>query len=1018
MPEDAALRTAEDGTAGRAEGAREVVEALDAAAVLFDAEGRCVASNARLRSLVPDGAGPRAGEDMEAVVARMARGARPRARSGPDAVGAARTLLAAIRSYARDVETTLADGRTLLVTSSPMARGGRLVTVRDAGSDRMGERRALELLRDAFASVEIGMILWDASLRVQMVNEAWREAAWPVREGASVRDLGLAMVRSGLGAERRGARSPEAYVDAAIARMHAEPRRAEIARPGGRRTLVRSFPTASGGVMALAFDVTEARTAEARALEMLRDAVEALDEGLMLYDGDMRAALWNSAYERIAFPPGRPPEAGESVERHARLLMEGGWWRPPAGAATPEEGLAVLSEAIGARAKGFPIERADGRRIEGSLHSTALGGMLVSARDVTEQRSAEERAREMLRDAVEALEEGMVLYDRDLRVVLYNRAYVDMVFPGREGSLLGLTVREQMTEMVSMGTLAPPEGCGFETFVAQIEGAVRACAKGYQTEMADGRTMQGSVYPTPLGGYLLSARDITERVRAERGAREADDLLRTLVEASPTTFMVSRLEDGAVLYAPPAAFDQARGLDMSRDITDPETRRRYLDALLPTGRLKDWPVRFHRSDGTHLDCLTSARVIEHNGERLIVSSTVDVTERLALEAELERQREAAHQHEKLSALGELLAGVAHELNNPLSVVVGYALMLREQVDDPALLRRVERVSSAAERCARIVQTFLAMARQRPAEIVPCRVNELVTAALDVAGAGLRAAGARVMLRLDPGLPPVAADPDQIAQVLSNLVINAEHALGGLGARGRLTISTRRDGPEIVIEVADNGPGVPEALRRRVFEPFFSTKEVGAGTGVGLAFCHRIVTAHGGRLLLDPRPGHGAVFQVRLPVGSPEPAEAAAQPPAGSGAPGRGHVLVLDDEPDVALMLRDVLAEAGWRVTVRSRPDDALRVCRRRRFDAVVCDVRMPGMDGPAFLAALAEAAPDQAARLAFVTGDAMSDGVAEFLAGCGRPRLEKPVVPAELRAMVERLAAAPGRPDGPSEDAR
>ena len=262
--------------------------------------------------------------------------------------------------------------------------------------------------------------------------------------------------------------------------------------------------------------------------------------------------------------------------------------------------------------------------------------------------------------------------------------------------------------------------------------------------------------------------------------------------------------------------------------------------------------------------VTSRRIV-FQGEPAIVTAWADLTALRAAQAEVARSREALHQSEKLTALGALLAGVAHELNNPLSVVVGYSSMLREIPCDPAMTARAEKIHAAAERCARIVRTFLAMARARPPRREPVALGEVVLGALDLAGYGLRSADVEVKLDLPAGLAPVHGDADQLHQVVVNLVVNAQQALISRPSPRRLTISAWAEGGEAVLEIADNGPGMDPDVASRAFEPFFTTKPQGVGTGVGLSVCHGIVVAHGGRIELDTDQGTGARFRVFLPL---------------------------------------------------------------------------------------------------------------------------------------------------------
>jgi signal transduction histidine kinase len=247
---------------------------------------------------------------------------------------------------------------------------------------------------------------------------------------------------------------------------------------------------------------------------------------------------------------------------------------------------------------------------------------------------------------------------------------------------------------------------------------------------------------------------------------------------------------------------------------------------------------------------------------------VSETFRLQQEAarQIERQRDALRQSEKLSAMGTLLAGVAHELNNPLAIVMGRASLLEEKTEASALAADARRIREAAERCGRIVRTFLNMARQKPPERRAVQLNDIVRAAADMLGYTLRSHGITVDLALADDMPVAQADPDQLGQVVLNLIVNAQQALGNVDAARQLTLATgvelARPGrePRVWLRVADTGPGVPEEARARIFEPFFTTKGAGLGTGLGLSVSRAIVREHGGELTLEPHAG-GASFRL-------------------------------------------------------------------------------------------------------------------------------------------------------------
>jgi CheY-like chemotaxis protein len=259
---------------------------------------------------------------------------------------------------------------------------------------------------------------------------------------------------------------------------------------------------------------------------------------------------------------------------------------------------------------------------------------------------------------------------------------------------------------------------------------------------------------------------------------------------------------------------------------------------------------------------------------------------------------------------------------------------------------------------------------------------------------------------EESLPPVLADPDHITQVLSNLIVNAGHAIAGKGKSGRVRVRGYRDvrNDQVVIDIQDNGTGIPHDIRHRIFEPFFTTKDVNDGTGFGLAFCHQVVTAHGGTLTLHTPDAGGALFRMRLSV-----THRTRQPAAPKTVRRRNasalSVMVLDDEEIVANLLCDLLTAEGWKVDVQTSARAALRRCEDQLFDVVISDLRMPDMDGQSFFRALEKLRPAQIESLMFLTGDTMNSDVTDFVAKCGRPCLEKPITPSELLRTVTEIAA-------------
>jgi two-component system NtrC family sensor kinase len=386
-----------------------------------------------------------------------------------------------------------------------------------------------------------------------------------------------------------------------------------------------------------------------------------------------------------------------------------------------------------------------------------------------------------------------------------------------------------------------------------------------------------------------------------------------------------------------------------------------------------------------------------------VITYTDISERKRAEAEIMRQREALHQSEKLNALGSLLAGVAHELNNPLSVVVGRAIMMEEQDSCPEVAANAKKIRLATERCARIVKTFLAIARQQPPARSAVQINAVIQSAVDLLAYGLRTADIETRLDLAPNLPDLSADADQLTQVLSNLILNARHTLLEAPNPRRLEITSRLDleGDTVRVEVTDNGPGVPAAVRSRIFEPYYTSKPVGEGTGIGLSFSYGVIESHDGKLTLEtPRRG-GARFVITLPIVSTEaPAPRKADRQTSLTTPHR--ILIVDDEREIGEMLGDILSGEGHHIDIAASGNEALQRLAQSDYDLILSDLMMPDLDGQGLYARLRNSHPRLVNRIVFITGDTLGSAASQFLAETGRPVIEKPFIPAEVIRLLNR----------------
>ncbi|MGH7325941.1 MAG: GAF domain-containing protein [Candidatus Rokuibacteriota bacterium] len=362
---------------------------------------------------------------------------------------------------------------------------------------------------------------------------------------------------------------------------------------------------------------------------------------------------------------------------------------------------------------------------------------------------------------------------------------------------------------------------------------------------------------------------------------------------------------------------------------------------------------------------------------------------------------------KMSALGQLVSGVAHELNNPLSVIIGYGQLLLNRGVPEALRRPVELMVQQSDRMARIVRNLLYFARQRTPERAPVDLHQIVEQTLALRFNQLTLRQITVERDFAPDLPPVTGDGPQLQQVFLNLLLNAEQAIGDQ-PNGRIGFRTRvLDGGRTVrADVIDNGPGIPPDNLPRVFEPFFTTKEVGAGTGLGLSVSYGIVQEHGGRLAVESEPGQ-TVFMLELPVATAAASGSPAAPAARPTVAGNGRVaLVVEDEPSIVEFVVTLLRETGWRVDVAAGGRPGLDRVRAQHYDLVVTDMRMPDGDGEEFYRLALAVDPRLAGRFLFVTGDTANQRAWAFLKGADLPVLEKPFPPDAFLEAVRRVVSA------------
>lgn len=371
------------------------------------------------------------------------------------------------------------------------------------------------------------------------------------------------------------------------------------------------------------------------------------------------------------------------------------------------------------------------------------------------------------------------------------------------------------------------------------------------------------------------------------------------------------------------------------------------------------------------------------------------------------------QTEKLAGIGQLVSGIAHELNNPLTSITGYAQLLLSRPLPPHQAADAQRIFQEAERASHIVKNLLLFARERRPEKRAVDLREVIERTLALRNYELRVENIALEVNLDRDLPFVHADPVQIQQVLLNLIINAEQAIEQSSHEGTLRLRAFRSGDMIVLQVSDSGPGIAPELLAKIFDPFFTTKPAGIGTGLGLSLAQQILRDHGGRISAESLPGEGARFSIELPI-SPQPIMDRLFPPPESAkvrivpkSRRRERVLVVEDEPTVAQLIEDVLDDMGHDVETCLDGRQGLDHALAGSYDLLICDLKMPRVDGRAIYEELVRNHKPLQNRIVFITGDVLAARTMDFLESSGLPYLAKPFQVDDLKAAVARALADP-----------
>jgi two-component system NtrC family sensor kinase len=501
------------------------------------------------------------------------------------------------------------------------------------------------------------------------------------------------------------------------------------------------------------------------------------------------------------------------------------------------------------------------------------------------------------------------------------------------------------------------------------------------------------------------ARQTTTLLDSLAATAAAERELRLVMEAVPDAIMLLD-PDGRILSQnePARAFTSAVGdapagtvFDLLEPTAAPVMREQLQAAF--AGTVRTFEVPFTRERTRAVASVLCAPVRDGSQITKVLALVRDITDHRRAETQM-------RQAEKLMAMGQMVSGVAHEINNPAAIISGFAqtLLLEDlKADHQDMIRMIH---DEASRIGRITGNLLAFARAGSKERSLVDVNDVVRRTFALRSYHFATLNITVGLELDPTNPQVWGHGGDLQQLFLNLLINAEHALTSGAERRAISVRTRAEGDAVRLDCTDTGHGIPADIKHRIFDPFFTTKPEGVGTGLGLSICYGIVRDHGGRITVESEPGQGTTFTVMLPRDprtQNRPEQAPARP---SPTPAALTVLLVDDEPGLRKAVARYLNRSGIQVRAVADGAEGLKLVRTEDFDVIVSDIRMPGVGGREFLAGLRRERPDLVGRLLFSSGDTAAPETASLLRESGVPSIIKPFDLARLEQVIREIAAA------------
>ena len=598
------------------------------------------------------------------------------------------------------------------------------------------------------------------------------------------------------------------------------------------------------------------------------------------------------------------------------------------------------------------------RTYESRMVPVQNGTVMAVVRDISDRVQVEAalaRSQEQLRLFVDANSDLMFLKDRDCRYQMVNEANARF-FGLAPADILGKSDLDLMPREAALSCQVSDRQAMEERRTVRTE------------EKMGERVYEVTKTPVLIGDEVTGVagiiRDVTSAVRAEEELLRSEEKFRAAFLTSPDSININRLEDGMYIEVN-NGFLEIMGYEREEVMgksslelkiwENDADRLRLVTALKEYGYVENMEAKFRRKDGSRRIGLMSARVITLAGETCILSITRDITQRREVEAEKVRLETQLHQAQKLESVGRLAGGVAHDFNNMLGVIIGHAEMALDTVEPKhPLYTDLAEIRKAAERSADLTRQLLAFARKQTISPVVMDPLEVINGMISMLK---RLIGEHIQLSWQPApdLWPVRMDPSQLDQILANLCVNARDAVD---KDGRIVIQADnchlddsrfagRYGDFLRLRISDNGCGLDDETKNRLFEPFFSTKGVGKGTGLGLASVYGAVKQNGGFIDVDSVLGQGTTFTIYLPRHMDVARVASSETDGRKERPGQGRILLVEDEPAILNMLCSMLQRGGYSVICARSPGEALKLARgdSQDIDLLLTDVVMPEMNG-------------------------------------------------------------------------